>query len=295
VTRVIVSTWMHEHPPQMKSNTFTYLELPKVKDAGHGNWIAQMTNFKHGMKYIQATCTNPENTFVMKTRPDAYIEYDFFRSILSKSLVSKNTNIFKHKIWIPWAELTKPFYFGDELFYGHLSDLMHMYNFNTAYQQKHLGQGVTHIRRFINHFVPHYPILQEYIENKHNISRHMLVINDLEKIKTTDSYSYFVELLATYYTVLDTCFDIETQPNQIFFRKWSTPSNTTVQTQRSLVENTQALSKTCNKRMCFGNEVLLGDLKIMHSNRWVVNQNAGIFKDDVVSMDIYNCSKNLEL
>jgi hypothetical protein len=54
VTRVIVSTWMHEHPPQMKSNTFTYLELPKVKDAGHGNWIAQMTNFKHGMKYIQA-------------------------------------------------------------------------------------------------------------------------------------------------------------------------------------------------------------------------------------------------
>ena len=290
IQKVIVCTWIGEHPLEFKKHcNFTYLELPKLKDNGHGNWIAQMVNYEQGFKYIRSIAKDPENTFILKGRPDAYMSEKFFKKVINKPLVSGGP-IFRNKIWIPWAEMIKPMYFGDELFFGHMEDMEKMYNFNDVYKQETLGQGVTHIRRFINPFMENYPIFKDYIENKNNLNVHILVINDLKKLKelTKEAYPYFIELVATYYKVLNNYFDIDTEVGEIEFRQWSNYDQSQyVDTNESIYENNKRLCTICKKMMCFGNQVLVGNKKCMYDNEFVKNVIKEKFKDEI-SKDISN-------
>jgi len=289
IKKVVICTWIGEHPIEYKKHcNFTYLELPPLKDNGHGNWISQMVNFEHGYKYIKAISENPE-TFILKGRPDAYMSENFIKHVINKPLKC-NGNIFKNKIWIPWAEMTKPMYFGDELFFGHMDDIGKMYNFNEIYKQEKIGQGVTHIRRFIDPFINDYPILKEYIENKNDLSIYILIINDLNKLKTLSSelYPYFVKLLKTYYNILNEYFDIETKVGEIVFRPWSQyDQSQIVNTEESLLDNNKRLC-TINKKMkCFGNDVIIGNQKCMYNNDFVQNVLNGKFNEiDEISKDI---------
>jgi hypothetical protein len=292
IKKVIVSTWIGEHSIEFKKHcNFTYLELPKLIENGHGNWIAQMTNYEHAYKYIRSIAKNPDDTYILKSRPDAFMSEKFLKHVIQKDLTCTG-NIFKRKIWIPWAELIKPMYFGDELFFGHLDDMGKMYNYNKVYKQETLGQGVTHIRRFIEPFVKEYPILKDYIENKNNLNVHILVINDLNKIKSLDvkSYKYFILLISTYYQILNTYFDIETDVTGIIFRQWSNYNQSErVNSEESLLDNNKRLCTICRKMVCFGNEVLIGNKKCMYNNDFVNNVIKGKFNEiDDISKAIFN-------
>lgn len=290
IKQVIVSTWIDEHPIEFKKhNHFTYIELPKLKDNGHGNWIAQMKNYEAGYKYIKSIAENPENTFILKGRPDAYMSEEFLKNVINKPLISKGP-IFKHKIWIPWAEMIKPMYFGDELFFGHLEDMEKMYNFNDIYQHDLVGQGITHIRRYIDPFLEHYPIFKEYIENKNNLNVYILVVKDLQKLKTLtkEAYPYFIRLVRTYYEILDKYFDIDTKVGEITFRQWSCyPAEHRVNSEESLYDNNMRLCTVCKKMKCFGNDVLVGNKKCMYDNEYVKNVlNNKFDESDVIAKDI---------
>lgn len=293
IKKVIVSTWIGEHSIEFKKHcNFTYIELPKLKDDGHGNWIAQMTNYHHAYKYIEGICENKDNTFILKGRPDAFMSENFLKKVISKELKSKG-NIFRNKIWIPWAEMIKPMYFSDELFFGHIEDMQKMYNFNDFYKHDKIGQGVTHIRRFIDPFLEEYPIFKEFLENKNNLNVYILVVNDLEKIKTLtkEAYSYFVRLVKTYYEVLDKYFDIDTEVGEIEFRLWSCYNeNERVNSLESMDINNKKLCTICRKMKCFGNNVLVGNKKCMYDNKFIENVINGKFNDtDIISKDIYEC------
>lgn len=272
---VVVSTNRDVHPNFMKPKNFTYIETPNLKDNGYGNWRVQMTQFRDGLNHILGISDNG-NTFVLKSRPDVVITYDFLLKVFAKELkVGGENHGMRYKVWIPWAEISKPFYFGDECFFGHIYDVRKMYNFNEIYQHDKLGQGVAHIRRYINHFL-HVPILKEYVNNKHNINVYLLTINDFQKLKKLgkdeEVYDYYVKLVATYYKILNDCFDIETEPDSITFREWSNyPPEKCVNPEESLQQNNKRLCTSAQKMICFGKEVLVGRLKIMYNNKWLEN------------------------
>lgn len=292
IQKVIVCTWIGEHPIDFKKHcNFTYLELPRLKDNGYGNWIAQMTNYKHAFKYIKSISENPNDTFILKSRPDAYMTESFFKHIINKPLISGG-NIFKHKIWIPWAEMIKPMYLGDELFFGHLNDMEKMYNFNEIYKSDILGQGVAHIRRYINPFLNEYPILKDYIENKNNLNVNILVVNDLNRMRnlSNEIYLYFIKLIKTYYIILNKYFDIETKVDCIVFRQWSNYNQSQyVNPNESISENNKRLCTICRKIKSFGKDALIGNKKCIYNNEYINNVLKGKFnKVDEISKDVFD-------
>ena len=271
---VVISTFVDTYSTEIKKKSgFIYIEYPTLSNTGHGNWIAQMNNYEHGIKYIRSIAQDVNNTFVFKGRPDAATSYAFITHIFKKQLsIPKNNGVFRHKIWIPWAEMTKPMYFGDELFFGHIDDMDKMYNYN-QYSPTSIGQGVTHIRRFIDPFIKEYPILEDYIQNKHLLSTHIMIIPDFSKLQQ-DEFSmvipYFKELMKVYYHILMTYFDVETQPNHLVFRVWSNlPLEERVDPDKSFAENNTQLCNISRKMICFNNMLIIGNIKHIYSNECV--------------------------
>ncbi|HLD97885.1 MAG TPA: hypothetical protein VI815_01010 [Candidatus Nanoarchaeia archaeon] len=171
VNNIYFSTWKGE--PQknpeihqlMKDMNVIIMESEEPAVGGEGNIWKQMKALDVGLGNIKG------NNFILKTRSDVYIHPDFLKKIItSKDLFEitedlPNGNIFKAKVWVPWFEITRPFYMADECFYGLKNDLKLLVNYEKKYFEEYtLGPGGPHIMRFINPFLEKYPILYNSLE-----------------------------------------------------------------------------------------------------------------------------------
>ena len=66
----------------------------------------------------------PKKFFLFKSRTDLYIKPKALKKILKLDYTIASDSILENKIWIPYFEPTKLFYFGDECFYGKVADLL---------------------------------------------------------------------------------------------------------------------------------------------------------------------------
>ncbi len=186
----------------------------------------QMISFESGLQNFA------DDSYVLKTRPDVYIKTEFIRMLASDEnfLDIPNTGpgvIFKKKIWIPWFEITKPFYMGDEAFFGLNEDMKNLVNYDVSYDIKYKSDaGIGHIRRYIHPFLKDYPSLQEYlgcgVKTGHNTDRRFDILR-----RNMQSDHYW-EHLALYYLIVNKHFRISSDyvPQQIQFRLWSNPKIT---------------------------------------------------------------------
>ncbi len=250
VDKIILSTWIGEiqKTPNLsdflKNNKIIVLESPEPEDRGDGNVWCQM-------KSLQIGLTKTKNDFVLKTRTDVYINPDFLEKLLSdKENLLKITyhlpkrDIFKYKLWAPWFEMTKPFFMGDECFFGHRDDLNLMINYDCSFDtENYLGPDTTHIRRFVYPFLKDYPAFNEYIKNYGNerflknflmkktynlyaflthfkALKNISEINRFNVLKKRLKEDNFLRCLASYYMILYSHFyiDSSTFSNQILFK-----------------------------------------------------------------------------
>ena len=125
----------------------------------------QMKSLYLGLEQVE------DNLYCLKTRPDLYIKPEFIRKLIGNTddlninLPNEQEPIFEKKIWIPYFEITKPFYMSDECFWGKAVDLKKLVNFDASYDVLYdINCGIAHIRRFMHPFVERTPMLREYLK-----------------------------------------------------------------------------------------------------------------------------------
>lgn len=205
----------------------------------------QMRSFEVGLKSVE------NGRFVLKTRSDVYVNPKFIEKLAreKESLlkIKKNLpmgNIFKFKVWVPWFELTKPFFMADECFFGLKEDLEKLYNYDKDYFEKYdLGTDVHHVMRYIHPFLDKYNIFYKAL-NKYNKDRsfknfvkrnsgkwyeYLKKFNSLKIMSERSRFNVlnkrlednqYIDLLSAYYFVLYSHFyiDLVSFSDQIEFR-----------------------------------------------------------------------------
>lgn len=128
---------------------FIYKKLRKPARKFDKNIFYQMYQLEEGLKYFSF------ESLILKLRPDVFIPNYYIEKIfnLDYSIKLNSLNIFNSKVWVPYYEISKPFYFGDEVFCGYKSDLIKLFNYSIKYDHIFtIDSGISHIRRFIDPF-----------------------------------------------------------------------------------------------------------------------------------------------
>ena len=231
VDRVFFSTWKGEVGKYeslregLIASGVSLIESDEPEYAG--------TSIFHQMKTLESGLDRfGDDDRVLKTRCDVYIRPEFIAKLATDETYLKidadDTDlVFQEKVWIPWFEITKPFYMGEECFFGRAGDLRKLVNYDVSYDVKYdMDAGRGHIRRFIHPFLGPYPHLVEYLRSGaktgHNTVHRFDILR--RRCESEDFWYY----LAFYYLIIRKYFRIEADyvPNQIEFRKWSQPKVT---------------------------------------------------------------------
>ncbi len=231
VKRIIFVTWK-DHIPQwdpwrmiLKKHEVELIEL--IPPIGfHGGYWYQTICLDVGLE------ASLNSDFTLKTRTDVYINVDFIRKLFYDDEYLKisdiKNDIFKRRIWVPWFEISSPFYIADECFYGKNIDLKKLLNYDVSYDFKYPSNfpiGLTHIRRFIHPFLEKYPDLKIYQEtygnNFHVAKNGLELMYEYELLDKS-----YLRTMAIYYFILKNYFRINSSlyKEQIIFRKHSTPN-----------------------------------------------------------------------
>jgi len=197
-----------------------FITIKRLRNNGFGNFLAQMAHYNKALEEVKSIMNHDNDNYILKSRTDVSIQINFLKQIFLYDYKLEPNKFLSHKIWIPWAHKTKPFYFEDATFYSHFDSMEKLYsikNFNI----KQIGQGITHIRRFINPFLGN----NKYSEfcniirtNKNNINIQS-VSGNYDKLISSPIGEV---LLKNYYDILNKYFYVYTEtPESINFRIWN--------------------------------------------------------------------------
>lgn len=225
IKKIFILTWKGQNYKNqiLNNNLIKYIEYQNLKDLGGGNHLAQMFHYKKGLELVNNYKTENDK-YILKTRTDVYINPDFYDTIFNYNY-NINSNILTHKIWVPWVHKTKPFYFEDSLFFSHINSMEKLYNIDNIFKLKNIGQGITHIRRFITPFlnnIKYKEYCNNLLQNKDNLMIRSLKLN-INEIKNIKNGKEFIDY---YYEILNKYFYIKTDNNNsIIFRNWNKMNN----------------------------------------------------------------------
>lgn len=258
VDKIILATWIGEPEKHQEIQNFmnslgvTIIEEKEPEVNQNSPYYKGKDFVWHQMKALEAGLKNvKDGVFVLKSRSDVYINPQFIEKLVKEKekllKISKDLpkgNIFKYKVWVPWFELTKPFFMADECFFGLKEDLSKLYNYNKDYFEKYdLGPDVHHVMRYIDPFLDKYPIfylsiqkfakdksLKNFIKrnypklfNKMQRSKFMRCLAERNRFNVLSSRlqnQEYVNLLAAYYYILYSHFfiDLISFKDQLVFR-----------------------------------------------------------------------------
>lgn len=183
---VVLSTWegelSDELRAEMKAKGVRVVEFaPPVGFDVPGYRFHQSKSLLAALRHI-----DPDR-WVLKTRPDLLLltTFDAFNQVAALDLERPPgpfPPVFAHRIWVPYFEMTTPFFIADQCFFGHHADLMKLCTFDSYREVEGIhapppNLGTTHnatdaapeILRWITPFLPHFPILRHYLDVFHHV------------------------------------------------------------------------------------------------------------------------------
>ena len=223
INQIILSTWIGELDNYnglrnfLKKKDILIVEsLPPFNEKD--TYFFQVKSLHLGLDNIKDS-----NSFIFKTRPDVYLKPEALLSIFNLDLTisSKSKKIFEKKIWVPWFEITKPFYIADECIFGKFDDIFKLINYEKIYDHYFvMDAGHEHVRKYVHPFLTSYPIFKKYLKylstTAHNTSYRFEV---LDKFMSSENYWQFIYL---YYHIIKSYFYVGLENNNfIKFRKWN--------------------------------------------------------------------------
>ncbi len=218
IDKIIYSTWTGELTNKYKdiaskllNNKCLIIETDEPKDKSHGHLLQQMYAMGSGISILE------NDEYCLKTRNEMFIYPKLLRKLATEEGyldIEDEFEIFEEKIWVPWFELTKPFYLSDECFFGKVSDMKKLINIDMSYETNYkIGCGINHIRRFIHPFLYKFPILYDYLNNHTNVG--LFNTNRFSIIEEKFMEDEYLEILSVYYKILKIYFRIAGDYKQV--------------------------------------------------------------------------------
>lgn len=226
VDRVLMVTWTSEadrEPELIRTLEHAGVELtirPDPPVRGIGNVWPQMLAMETGLDRLSA------NALVFKTRADLWLDPAVLESIasspnyLSAGVPSGARRVFGQRVWVPWFELTTPFYLSDECFIGRSSDLRKLINYDESYSLRYpVGCGITHYRRFVHPFREITDRFEPFLA--HFTQTGLGEPNRWERVEQLLASDAYLETLASAYAIYASHFRFDSPDGSIEFRDWS--------------------------------------------------------------------------
>ncbi len=199
------------------------VETPDERDAGEGNIWRQMRSLHEG---LEKPGRIGDDELVLKTRCDVGIGRRFLEELIAGGAEPAGevfgARVFERKVWIPWFEVTKPFYMGDECFFGRAGDLRKLNHFARKLYAglENPGCGKTHVRRFVHPFLWLDPSVMAGFAADVGLFRE----TRWERLGRLLRTPWYQQALGSYYAIVRNCFSVGTgrTPEAVNFRAWST-------------------------------------------------------------------------
>gem|GEM_PF-3725981 len=208
---------------QLESAGVELIIRPDCAVRGIGNIWPQMLAMDIGLGVLG-------DSSVFKTRADLWIDPAVLEAVASTpGYLDRGSpsisGVFNQRVWLPWFEITTPFYYSDECFFGSASDLRRLINYDESYSLLFKPAcGVTHYRRFVHPFRGLSPATELFLERYTDTG----IGSDRrwEKLAGLLEDGGYLESVAASYAVLGSCFRVGCPDGSIEFRSWSsgTPS-----------------------------------------------------------------------
>lgn len=284
VDKIILSTWENYIEPSYRDILDRYnvvvLEKTEPEDKGSGgNFFCQAKSLENGLEICD------KSHYILKLRTDTWLDAGFIADIMrdAETYLAKEPGIFIKKVWVPYAEITKPFYMPDELFYGYHPDIAKLLNYDKTYETMTAkdGGGETHIRRFVDPFIIQYPIFRDMIKQISDDNfvklfapeRFTLLNQRLEEEK-------YLKYLATYYHILYENFRIK---NKHGVMKWYQPYCSP-----EIHLDNNKFRENFNSSKSF-----LGQRIFCYDDTWISNVVEGKLNHDKYAEKVYNIIKRI--
>ncbi len=230
--KILFSTWESERPKlkdlESLIDEVVYSPVPpKNKYGKYGHYESgapcetyiwnQMYNYEVGVKRIREMCGEAKDIFVLKTRTDVYVDPQFILDhVTSDTLTPVQETVLSHKIWVPWVDIAKPFYMADECFLVHANDMDRFYNYK-HYGRQLIGQGIDHMRRFVDPFISTEPVFRQYMTTHSTYVKKILTT----PLPVLESNAHYLTVLKRYYEVLEANVVVLSTPGKVQFRRWN--------------------------------------------------------------------------
>lgn len=194
--------------------------------------VGGIGNVWHQMKAQQtAVDAVPVDRLVLKTRPDVDLSETLMQRLFSgeidlslPQLPSMMPQVVKARLWVPWFEISKPFYMADECFCGLREDVMRLANFDARFDVLWaVDTARSHMRRFSHPFLPVCPFFERYLAD-YGLSYQSdpIGLTLLQHRLTSPVYATF---LAAWYRILNNYFRVagNIADAPVKFRAWLPP------------------------------------------------------------------------
>lgn len=177
----------------------------------------------HNLEAALAQIADPD-MLVVKLRPDFIFRTEFLKNklrdfdTLCAPAAKKHAwgvamprSPFSHKIWLPWADANQPFFYEDAAYIGLKRDLEKLVTPDVEKRTALLADmncgSLAHVLRYIDAFIPHFPIFKRYVEN------YGAFVNDIEYRKKLVPLllqdGFFWHLIVAHSWILHTSFHID--------------------------------------------------------------------------------------
>lgn len=223
INEIILSTWSEEI--DNNKNLFSFLGQQNIKIVAEKSpefdipYFYQIKSFENAINAI-----DDKSLKIFKSRTDLFISQKNIKKIINLDYKLSTKSIFSEKIWVPFFEISKPFYIGDECFYASYKDSKLLINYETKYDDWDIGPGRTHVRRFLNPYIDKFDKIEKYQE-RFSKTNHGGELR-FKTLKILLENEDFLDYLFFYYIVILNDFRVGLKGlnSYIKFRDWSSGS-----------------------------------------------------------------------
>tara|TARA_Y100000996_G_scaffold68612_1_gene46248 strand:+ start:421 stop:1443 length:1023 start_codon:yes stop_codon:yes gene_type:complete len=205
INQIILSIWKN----QKLSNKIIFflkknnVDIIRNKDKKFEYSLKYQTYLlKNGLKKIK-----DKRILIIKLRTDINFKFGQIFKLSKLNFKTQNKKkILSRKIWVPYFEITKPFYIADEIIVTNYINFKKITSFKKYYGDIFFDTGQTHINWYLGLFIKKFNILDTYVKH-FGKSYHFKSTRFFHLTKLINNQEY-LKILIQYYKILDKYFII---------------------------------------------------------------------------------------
>lgn len=204
INQIILSIWKKQTLSKeviffLKKNNIDIIRNKTKKFSSSFKYQSYL--LKNGLKKIK----NKE-FLIIKLRTDINFELGQISKLSKLNFKTHDKKLLSYKIWVPYFEITKPFYIADEIIVTNYINFKKITSFKKYFGDTFFDTGQTHINWYLGLFIKKFHIFDIYIKH-FGKSYHFNSTRFLHLAKLINNLEY-LKILLEYYKILDKYFII---------------------------------------------------------------------------------------